>query len=198
MSYNPNCNYSNFEDEGENENNLLYNQNTLGNTYITPPQQLPPQQLPPHAIITLPVEQNNDVSELMKIYSYHRTLIFFTVIDGFFLMLFAFISSPPMSLFLLVALLLVVFGYKGVTEYKYLYIIFYLIYLFLSFLFEIVMLSRNSHRDTSIIIFSVFRILMQSYIIYFTIKFYNLIRNSNIETLNLLRSGWNPEHNTTF
>lgn len=53
------------------------------------------------------------MTELLKVYSYRRSLIFFTAIDGFFLMLFAFMSARPFILLLLLALLLVVFGYKG-------------------------------------------------------------------------------------
>ncbi len=214
MSYNPN--YSNYEDnQGENNepsplyippadhNNSSYNPDPVANTYVSSSQQsLPRQSLPQQPVIlNIPVQvqpNNNDMTELLKVYSYRRSLIFFTAIDGFFLMLFAFMSAPPLSLLLLLALLLVVFGYKGAKEYKSMYIILYLLYLFGSFIIEVGLLAANPTKSGGVIAFGIFRILIQMYIIYFTIKFYNMIRNLNVETLNLLRSGWNPARNPAF
>jgi len=209
MSYNPN--YTNFvDDQGENnepaplyippadDNNPSYNPDIVASTYVSSSQQSPLQQ---PVILNIPVQvqpNNNNMTELLKVYSYRRSLIFFTAIDGFFLMLFAFMSAPPLSLILLVALLLVVFGYKGAKEYKPMYIILYLCYLFGSFIIEVGLLAANPTKNGGVIAFGIFRILIQMYIIYFTIKFYNMIRNLNVETLNLLRSGWNPARNPSF
>ena len=151
MSYNPN--YTNYEDnQGENngplpsynppsDNNPSYNPDIVAATYVSSSQQSPPQrqvmsERPVMLEIPVQVQPNNDITELLKVYSYRRSLIFFTAIDGFFLMLFAFMSAPPLSLILLVALLLVVFGYKGAKEYKSMYIILYLFYLFGSLIVE--------------------------------------------------------------
>jgi|TARA_B110000914_G_C15395976_1_gene414784 hypothetical protein len=205
MSYNPN--YSNHEDnQGENNeplyippadhNNSSYN--PVANTYVSSSQQSLPQQ---PVILNIPVQvqpNNNDMTELLKVYSYRRSLIIFTAIDGFFLMLFALMSAPPLSLLLLLALLLVVFGYKGAKQYKSMYIILYLLYLFGSFIIEVGLLAANPTKSGGVIAFGIFRILIQMYIIYFTIKFYNMIRNLNVETLNLLRSGWNLARNPSF
>ena len=204
MSYNPH--YTNYEDNtGEtneqapvyiaptDNNNPSYNPDVVDTTYASPLQQ--------PVILNIPVQvqpNNNDMTELLKVYSYRRSLIFFTAIDGFFLMLFAFMSAPPLSLLLLLALLLVVFGYKGAKEYKSMYIILYLCYLFGSFIIEVGVLAANPTKNGGVITFGIFRILIQMYIIYFTIKFYNMIRNLNVETLNLLRSGWNPARNPSF
>ena len=210
MSYNPN--YTNLGgNQGENnEPAPLYippaddnNPDIVASTYVSSSQQSPPQQSPLQqpVILNIPVQvqpNNNNMTELLKVYSYRRSLIFFTAIDGFFLMLFAFMSAPPLSLLLLLALLLVVFGYKGAKEYKSMYIILYLLYLFASFIIEVGVLAGNPTKNGGVITFGIFRILIQMYIIYFTIKFYNMIRNLNVETLNLLRSGWNPARNPSF
>lgn len=219
MSYNPN--YTNYEDnQGENngqppsynppsdnnplsDNNPPYNPDIVAATYVSSSQQSPPQRQvildrPVMLEIPVQVQPNNDITELLKVYSYRRSLIFFTAIDGFFLMLFAFMSAPPLSLILLVALLLVVFGYKGAKEYKSMYIILYLCYLFGSLIVEVGLLGANPTKSSGVLVFGIFRVLIQMYIIYFTIKFYNMIRNLNTETLNLLRSGWNPARNPAF
>ena len=109
MSYNPN--YSN---QGENNEpspiyrehtdnsppynppyNPSYKSDVVGSTNVSSSQQSPPQQAPLQqpVILNIPVQvqpNNNDMTELLKVYSYRRSLIFFTAIDGFFLMLFAF------------------------------------------------------------------------------------------------------------
>ena len=63
---------------------------------------------------------------------------------------------------------------------------------------EVGLLGANPTKSSGVLVFGIFRVLIQMYIIYFTIKFYNMIRNLNTETLNLLRSGWNPARNPAF
>jgi len=96
---------------------------------------------------------------------------------------------------------LVIKGTGTAKEYKSLYITLYLLYLssvFSIVLIEVGLLVGNPTKNGAVIAFGIFRILIQMYIIYFTIKFYNMIRNLDPETLSLLRSGWNPARNPSF
>ena len=52
------------------------------------------------------------------------------------------------------------------------YIILYLCYLFGSFIIEVGVLAANPTKNGGVITFGIFRILIQMYIIYFTIKLY--------------------------
>ena len=165
---------------------LTYPQPQVNLSPVTVPPE-PIRQPPIYHISVLPVIQNEE--ELFKIFVYRKSLKFFTMIDGFFLLLNSFLSAP-FSLIYLIALCFVVFGYVGAKEYKPCYIIFYMVYLVCRAVSEIIFMIMIP--ETFILVLGILMFAIDCYICHFAYKFYMLLKIASQETIVILQNGWHP------
>lgn len=138
---------------------------------------------------------NENEEEMFKIYRYRRSLKFFTMIDGVFLLLNSFLSAPY-SLIYLIALIFVAFGYIGAKEYKPCYLIFYMVYLFCRALSEIAFMVAIP--EGFILILGLLMIGIDCYILYFAYKFYMLLKMASDSSITVLENGWIPHRDGAF
>ena len=153
------------------------------------PQQNPPPTAPVYHIsvhASEPVTNPEETTELLKIYSYRRTLYWFTGIDAFFCIIMAFSASP----IYLIALLFCYFGFLGAKKYKPCLLIFYFIYLGLRIVSTL--LSMIYYPSVWVLFLGMISILVSGYIFRFVIKFYMMVKMLSENTIDTLRSGWTP------
>jgi len=174
----------NIRDEPYNE--LTYSQPQVNLSPVTVPLE-PIRQPPIYHISVLPVIHNEE--ELFKIFVYRKSLKFFTMIDGFFLLLNSFLSVP-FSLIYLIALCFVAFGYVGAKEYKHCYIIFYMVYLVCRAVSEIIFMIVIP--EIFILVLGILMFAIDCYICHFAYKFYMLLKTASQETIITLQNGWYP------
>ena len=161
-------------------------------TYATDysyPQQNPPPAAPVYHIsvhAAQPVTNPEETTELLKIYSYRRTLYWFTGIDAFFCIMLAFSAGP----IYLIALLFCAFGFLGAKEYKPCLLIFYLVYLGLRIISELLIMIY--YPSGWVLFLGMISILVSGYIFRFVIKFYMMVKMLSENTIDTLRSGWTP------
>lgn len=162
---------------------------TYGTDYSYPQQNFAPAAPPVYHIsvhAARPVTNPEETTDLLKIYSYRRTLYWFTGIDAFFCTMLAFSAGP----IYLIALLFCAFGFLGAKEYKPCYLIFYLVYLGLRIISELLIMIY--YPSGWVLFLGMISILVSGYIFRFVIKFYMMVKMLSENTIDTLRSGWTP------
>ena len=93
------------------------------------------------------------------------------------------------------------FGFLGAKEYKPCLLIFYLVYLGLRIISELLIMiyypsgGRTENREL-LLLLGVISILVSGYVLYFGIKIYMMIKMLSEDKFNVLCNGWTPVQGT--